>query len=98
MYLEDHPDEAVYTPDKAIEVLRRKLDDLRVFRSACDFEPSAMVGIKQKAFQTYLMRLGEFLGWVTALHRCGLLSDIAYNQFSVEGRSTLVPTVTEVGG
>lgn len=62
-------------------------------RAACDAQPSA--DLARKAWATWMVRHGAALGTLLALHRVGLLSDVAYNVLREKVMATMMPTVVE---
>lgn len=99
-YFDDHPDQALRTPDQVSVYLKQQLDKLRATRAACDvltFSPLAETPARaqRKAYNTFLMELGNFYGLTRMAHACERLSDEAYNHFIGEAKATVLPTVFE---
>jgi hypothetical protein len=54
------------------------------------------VAYQRKAYAAFMMHHGSALGALMALHRCGKISDVAYNEVRQEVMATMAPTVVGV--
>lgn len=91
----DEPGYAITTQDQATNWLAELVAGVEEARRAVDIQPTA--DLTRKAHVTWLMRHGSALGALMALHRCGKLSDVAYNLFNQRVKETLVPTIIAGG-
>ena len=102
-YTDDHPGHRIDTEEQARKWLLQLVDELKTARIACDvfmFKVGSMtVRQQQKNYNTFMVKHGAALGSLVALHRCGKLSDFAYEELRQTILETLKPTmVGEIGG
>lgn len=99
-YADEHPGYKLETEEAArnwVVELTQACEDARVM---CNIrypnDEGRTVREQQKAYRMFMVKHGSALGAVMALHRAGLLGDVAYNELRARVINTLAPTI--VGG
>lgn len=101
-HAESHPGYRIDTEDQARNWMLELIDQVRSARIACDVflghAHEVTVTAQRRNFRAFLVRHGSALGSLVALHRCGKLSDAAYNECREIILGTLAPTIVgEIG-
>ena len=90
-YADDHPGYRISSLEEARNWVIELTEELKVARAACDF--AATVGQQRKAYATWMVKHGGLLGALMALHRTGMLNDVAYNELQAQAMATMTPTI-----
>lgn len=100
-YAEDTPGYRLDSEEQARNWVLDLVEGVKKARLDCNIafpgDASRTVAFQRKAFHQFLVRHGAALGTLTALHRCGKLGDVAYNELRAVVLNTLTPTVVGVG-
>ena len=101
-HAESQPGYRIDTEDQARNWMLELIDQVKAARIACDVflghAQEVTVTAQRRNFRVFLVRHGSALGSLVALHRCGKLSDTAYNEFREIILKTLAPTIVgEIG-
>lgn len=94
-YADDNPGYRIANETQARNWAIELANDVVNARHECDLHQS--VAMKRKAYLIWRTRYGGLLGVLMALHRAGLLNDVAYNELRQKALETGVPTVASHG-
>jgi len=99
---DDHPGYHIDTEEQARNWVIELVEVVRTARRDCNTmfpgDQIKTVTHQKKAYIAFMMKHGGALGTLMALHRCGKLSDVAYNELRQITMDTLAPTVIGVAG
>ena len=94
MYADHHPGYRISTEEEARNWMVELTDNVESARQACDL--TTVPREQRKAYNIWVTRHGAALGTLTALHRCGMLSDVAYNELRERVMQTMQPTLVDL--
>ena len=90
-FADDNPRYRITTEEQARAWVMELVDGVELARNACDEQ--ATTEKQRKLYTTWLTRHGAALGSITALHRCGRLGDVAYEELRQRVMRTMNPTI-----
>lgn len=102
-FADDNPGYRIDTEEQARNWVMEQVDQVQEARRNCDVrvivapggvpDQGMMVDYQRKQYAAFMVKHGAALGMIMALHRCGKLGDVAYNELRQIVINTLVPTV-----
>lgn len=92
-FSDDNPGYLLISDEQALNWVLELIEDAEQARALCDIQTDAAATRKQH--YTYLVKHGSVLGMITALHRCGRLSDVAVNELRAREMRTMLPTTIQ---
>lgn len=96
-FADDHPGYRLNSSEEAQRWIAELTASVEEARKRCDVVAEVgTVRDAQRAAAVWMTRHGSALGALQALHRAGLLGDVAYNQLRDRVMATSLPTVTEI--
>ncbi len=94
-YVDQHPNYQIKTTEQALSFVREQIDAARQTRLSCDVQlpggPNETAAFQKQQYRKLLMRQFSALGALTALHRVGLIEDVAYMRLRGELMALLAP-------
>ena len=96
-FAEHHPGYRIDTEEQAKNWIIELVADVELARDDCNVvfpdNQSRTIEHQRRSHRRFLVKHGGALGVLMALHRCGKLSDVAYNELRQKVLSTLAPRV-----
>jgi hypothetical protein len=90
-YADEHPDYKIENTEQATRWIESQIELTESRRREVDEQLTAAG--QRTAWTRWMLQHGSALGVVMALHRVGLIGDVAYNLFNERIKRTTVPTV-----
>jgi len=90
----NHPGYRIATTEQARNWVVELTTGVEDARTACDVQTTP--DATRKAYSVWQVRHGSALGALKALHRVGLLNDVAYNELRTRILATANPTLIMV--
>jgi hypothetical protein len=101
-FADDNPGYRIDTEDQARNWVIELVETVKAARRDCNVmypgDQARTAAHQRKAYTAFLMKHGSALGTLMALHRCGKLGDVAYNELRQIAMDTLAATVVGVAG
>jgi hypothetical protein len=102
-FADENPGYRIDTEEQGRNWVMQLVEEVKEARAGCDVrvivppggtvDKAAMVDYQQKQYARFMIKHGGALGVIMALHRCGKIGDVAYNELRQIVINTLVPTV-----
>jgi len=96
-FADDHPGYRIQTEEEARNWMLELVEGVKAARAQCDIivpaRPDIQAETQRRAYRKWLTKHGAALGTLMALHRCGKLGDVAYNELREQVMATMTPTL-----